>query len=428
MTFFCILNKNNKSKGYVLIEIVLAFSITFALTFFLIDLVIKFKNKNDDLFISTLVSTDQAIVTNKIMKFAIDEEKDFTCKLNIENQKIVYIDANGQKNVIDFINNYASLENVECNNDITKGIISIKIPINVKQMKEKNFDVVINHKYQKDNLINLDVNGYFNGTILNNINGYGTFDVYIDGTLIKNDVFDYNESHQYGTKYEIKDIKALDGYKYSGVYLGDISGTIIDTTLVSLKYERNASYIYNGETGYGPTVTSETRKGSVYKNCGNNTTCTIYDSNYYIKWNSNNVNSLNSIELSTGGDKGYSLIHFGVNSSLYKKIVVEYSDSFLSGYRECRRYGLSVIREKDSGVIAESYIRMGSFGESSTAVAYGSKVTCPDGIYSYSGSGTFEVDIPNYNEVVQVVVFLPYSYSGQRNNYLKISNIYAIPR
>ena len=47
------------NKGYMLVEIILASALAFGLTFFIIDLTIKLKNKNDDLVVETLISTDR---------------------------------------------------------------------------------------------------------------------------------------------------------------------------------------------------------------------------------------------------------------------------------------------------------------------------------------------------------------------------------
>ena len=67
--------KKINNKGYMLVEIILAFSITFAIIFFLMELVIKFKNKNDDLLVETQVKTDQTIITNRLMEYVTTEEK-----------------------------------------------------------------------------------------------------------------------------------------------------------------------------------------------------------------------------------------------------------------------------------------------------------------------------------------------------------------
>ena len=65
--------KNSNNKGYMLVEIILAFAITFALLYFMMDLVFKIKNKNDDLLVETIVKTDSTIIANKLMELAKNE-------------------------------------------------------------------------------------------------------------------------------------------------------------------------------------------------------------------------------------------------------------------------------------------------------------------------------------------------------------------
>ncbi len=72
----------------------------------------------------------------------------------------------------------------------------------------------------------LDVNGYVNGEEKKSLNGYVTFDVYINGSCVKSNVGDFCTQYPDGTAYEIKNIKAASGYEYaSGSSLvGKING------------------------------------------------------------------------------------------------------------------------------------------------------------------------------------------------------------
>lgn len=137
--------KKINNKGYMLVEIILAFSITFILIYFIMDLVIKSKNKNDDLMVETLVKTDQTIITNKLMSYAIAETDRFDCnslKNNITNSTVKY-----DGKTIDIVSKYAKIDksNVSCSTDLGK--VSIKIPIKVEQIRDENFDVIIDYKY-----------------------------------------------------------------------------------------------------------------------------------------------------------------------------------------------------------------------------------------------------------------------------------------
>lgn len=139
--------KKLNNKGYMLVEIILAFSICFALMYFLMDIVIKVKNKNDDLLVEATVKTDQAIITNRLMEYIINEQNGFNCNITSSGKLIKY---NG--NTLTVVDDRASIslntgDGFSCNNNTTNKTIKITIPITVAQMSEKDFDVVINYNY-----------------------------------------------------------------------------------------------------------------------------------------------------------------------------------------------------------------------------------------------------------------------------------------
>ncbi len=73
----------------------------------------------------------------------------------------------------------------------------------------------------------LDVNAYLDGTLCGDAGDYGTFDVYINGTRVADDVNDYYTSWPEGTTYQITDIRANDGYTYDGIRNStSLSGTL----------------------------------------------------------------------------------------------------------------------------------------------------------------------------------------------------------
>ena len=122
-------------RGYMLIEIILASVLAFGMAYFMISMTIKLKNKNDDLLVETLVSTDQTIVMNAIMR----ELKGTDCtnvnnKLKIQDKKIL-IDGS----VIDIVNDYVTVGALSCNED--NNIISVNIPLDVKQINDRYFNV-----------------------------------------------------------------------------------------------------------------------------------------------------------------------------------------------------------------------------------------------------------------------------------------------
>ena len=97
----------------------------------------------------------------------------------------------------------------------------------------------------------LDVNGWLDGnSSADDVNGYGTFDVYIDGKLVKNDVSGCHEQVPAGSRYEIKNISALSGHAFKGVAEGSLTGTVQadQTVRVRLKFVSVYRIGYNQNT------------------------------------------------------------------------------------------------------------------------------------------------------------------------------------
>ena len=122
--------KLNK-KGYMLVEIILASALAFGLAYFILELTLKVKEKDDDLFVETLVATDKTIISNKLMTYV--ENGDFSCdKLQINDRTIKY----GNELIV-IVNKYTEVGEKSCSVDEYK--ISVNIPLSVKQMPDKNF-------------------------------------------------------------------------------------------------------------------------------------------------------------------------------------------------------------------------------------------------------------------------------------------------
>lgn len=120
--------KRLNNKGYMLVEIILAFGIAMTIMYFITELTIKVKNKNDDLLVRTLTATDQAIIYNMIMD-NIYAGGTFSCTSSMfSGKKFTY----NSKSVI--VNEY--VDEFSC--DGTK-----KIKIKVNALPDYNFDVVI---------------------------------------------------------------------------------------------------------------------------------------------------------------------------------------------------------------------------------------------------------------------------------------------
>ena len=83
-------------------------------------------------------------------------------------------------------------------------------------------------KYEFD--VNIEING---NAHMGGFSGF-TYDVYFNDVLSRNDVKDCCEMVELGTKWEIRDIKCPDGYKYKG---GSTIGSISGYTDTRLKFE-----------------------------------------------------------------------------------------------------------------------------------------------------------------------------------------------
>lgn len=72
----------------------------------------------------------------------------------------------------------------------------------------------------------IDVNGSLDGEHQSGTAPMGTFDVYINNSLVVNDAGDYWQEHNYQTSYKIQDIKANTGYNYTGSSGSALSGNV----------------------------------------------------------------------------------------------------------------------------------------------------------------------------------------------------------
>ena len=152
--------KRINNKGYMLVEIILASALAFGLAYFILDLTIKLKNKNDDLLVETLVTTDMTIITNRLMEYAIDEGEEFTCKVENDGKKITYTDKNGNVDTITYVNEYTDIGKIDCINELGK----INIPLDVKQMESVDYDVVLDYKYEIDDRVEPECSMSVSGT------------------------------------------------------------------------------------------------------------------------------------------------------------------------------------------------------------------------------------------------------------------------
>ena len=111
----------------------------------------------------------------------------------------------------------------------------------------------------------LDLNGYLDGTSTGNISGYGTADIYINGSLVSSGCTDHYAAYSSGSTYEIRNIKAAAGKEYVGVYSGSLSGTLNSAKTVVLQF-RTATYTvtFNANGGSVSTSSKTVTYGSTY--------------------------------------------------------------------------------------------------------------------------------------------------------------------
>lgn len=141
------MKKRLNNKGYMLVEIVLASVLAVMVAYFITDLTIKLKNKNDDLLVKTLVYTDQAIIYNTIMKDLYSDNypdgvscDDIASKMSINTDNKIF-KYDGFTNIV---SKYAELFNSSCLD--YEDYIQLTIPIKVNQLSNDNFNVNIKFK------------------------------------------------------------------------------------------------------------------------------------------------------------------------------------------------------------------------------------------------------------------------------------------
>ncbi|MDO5138592.1 MAG: fibronectin type III domain-containing protein, partial [Oscillospiraceae bacterium] len=84
----------------------------------------------------------------------------------------------------------------------------------------------------------IDLNRILDGEAHWELGECGTADIWINGKLVEDDKSDYWAEWPEGTRYEVKDIKTKDGYRYEGIQGGNLSGTVgkgnVDLRLIYL--------------------------------------------------------------------------------------------------------------------------------------------------------------------------------------------------
>lgn len=138
-------SKKLNNKGYMLVEIILASVLAFGLAYFMIELTLRLKNKNDDLLVETLTQTDNAIISNAIYKYLIENatSSSFSCdNISISRSgRKIYLNGN----FIDEVNEYVTIGNPSCYKN-RNGVINVIVPLSIVQLPSKDFDVDLYYK------------------------------------------------------------------------------------------------------------------------------------------------------------------------------------------------------------------------------------------------------------------------------------------
>ena len=213
------------------------------------------------------------------------------------------------------------------------------------------------YEYRLDIDGSLDENGRGDGSLTK----FGRFDVYIDGKLIEKDADDFCRSIPYGSVWELKNIRSLDGYHYEesvkvptkgviGENVEDITGTY-RITRINLKFYTNKLTINYHADGATKLLDWSTKPES-YKDISDvdifHSTTDIYGAAY-----SNGVAGLtDACRLS--GKQGYKVLdgYWKINKTGEQK----YSDNIgFKNTENCAEY-LGVLNElKKNDVTVDLY-------------------------------------------------------------------------
>ena len=150
-------------KGYMLVELILASFIAFGIAMYMFSMTVKLKNKNDDLLVESLVTTDTSVATNSILKIINDNPNSFDCGLIKVDKNKNTIKYNGK--VIAVFNEYAQLrESLSyCKDQEMDGSTQLHIGVTVPQLPDKDFDINIDYIKRKTpsaNVIFEDLGNY----------------------------------------------------------------------------------------------------------------------------------------------------------------------------------------------------------------------------------------------------------------------------
>lgn len=110
----------------------------------------------------------------------------------------------------------------------------------------------------------LTLNGRLDGADSGTLGGYGTADIYINGSLAKQNAETFHTLYPLGTAYEIKNIRPKSGYVYDGPADGSASlkGTVSRLTNIRLAFSKSGYTVaFDGNGGTGTMAARAIRYG-----------------------------------------------------------------------------------------------------------------------------------------------------------------------
>lgn len=125
-----------------------------------------------------------------------------------------------------------------------------EVPANYKNVSVKRGNDAKNKyfaKYTKKH--NLTIGGYVGEEYISDLSGICTFDVVINGNIVKENAGKYTATHTYTTEYEITDITPLDGYTLNEENCLNMTGMILKDTEVTISLDKIPVYINYDSNG-----------------------------------------------------------------------------------------------------------------------------------------------------------------------------------
>ena len=241
------------NKGYLMVEIIVASVIAMGLAYFILELVIDLKNKNEDYYVNTLLETDKALMTREVMN-------------DISNYKIKSIISNNRDYVefVFIINGEEKHKRItiteEDNISIFKyGIYELGTYVIDEQYYQKEFSSKLNLGIVSitNNCYNPDISSYIGCTdttddsMKNVENGLITISI-IAKTLYS----DYNYGLELNINYKVKNMEVI--LEVPPV-INEVKLTAETTTSFKIEVDATAKYEIdkyeyfirkNGETEY----------------------------------------------------------------------------------------------------------------------------------------------------------------------------------